>query len=263
MAKRFCETEIWSEDWFLDIPNEYKLLWNYIKDKCNHAGIWRPNKSQFSSFCGQIDLKKALDFFNNGKTRIIVLESGNLFLPGFFSFQYGSTFNENNNVHSSILKNYEAEKIELKNCYNIKNQIFRELTSKRGLTDLKEGVKDKEKDKDKEIIIPKKKESKKNEKFIPPTIQEVRDYFLGIMASQFEADKFYNYYLSNDWMVGKNKMKDWQAASRGWVLRNSTEAKPNSSRTRQQEAQNSTVFQESSKAFRDKVEITGFKTVPR
>ena len=30
------------------------------------------------------------------------------------------------------------------------------------------------------------------------------------------AEKFFNHYESNGWYVGKNKMKDWKAAVRGW-----------------------------------------------
>ena len=33
----------------------------------------------------------------------------------------------------------------------------------------------------------------------------------------FSAEYFYNYYESNGWMVGRNKMKDWKAAVRKWV----------------------------------------------
>lgn len=28
-----------------------------------------------------------------------------------------------------------------------------------------------------------------------------------------------NYYTANGWMVGKNRMKDWRAAARGWMQR--------------------------------------------
>lgn len=107
------------------------------------------------------------------------------------------------------------------------------------------------------------KEGEKNKKFIPPTIEEAREYFLELMMPQIEADKFHNFYLSKKWKVGKNPMVDWKAAARGWALRNASNPKPSSSKSKQDEAQNSTVFQESTKAFRDKVEITGFKTVSR
>lgn len=34
-----------------------------------------------------------------------------------------------------------------------------------------------------------------------------------------EAQKFINYYSSNGWMVGKNKMKNWRGAAAGWISR--------------------------------------------
>lgn len=36
-----------------------------------------------------------------------------------------------------------------------------------------------------------------------------------------EAKAFFNYYESNGWMVGKNKMKNWEAAVRNWMNNNS------------------------------------------
>ena len=43
MAKRFHDTEIWKEDWFLSLPLNYREFWFYILDSCDHAGIWKPN----------------------------------------------------------------------------------------------------------------------------------------------------------------------------------------------------------------------------
>ncbi|WP_300978267.1 transcriptional regulator [Flavobacterium sp.] len=62
----------------------------------------------------------------------------------------------------------------------------------------------------------------KNQKksvFIPPTLVEILPYFIEKKATEFEAQKFHNYYSSNGWLVGgKTKMKDWQAAARNWLL---------------------------------------------
>ena len=138
MAKRFISTEIWDEDWFLDMPPEYKLFWFYMLSNCDHAGLFKVN---LRSFCGlngvKIDSNAALEYFNKGKQRIKVLENQQVWLiEDFFAFQYGTTFNPENRVHASI------EKLYLK--YDLK------MTSIRGLTDLKDRVKDKDKDKDKE-----------------------------------------------------------------------------------------------------------------
>lgn len=134
MAKRFTETNIWTEDWFMGLPNEYKLFWFYLKDQCNHAGIWSPNLKLFQAIIGvNIDLNIALNYFNKDKNRIRILESGHWFIEDFFSFQYGNVLNLGNRVHQSI------HFLLLKENIN--------LTSIRGLIDLKDGVKDKDKDK--------------------------------------------------------------------------------------------------------------------
>lgn len=109
----------------------------------------------FTSICGQVDLKKAIEFFNSGKIRVLILESGNWFFPGFFSFQYGKVFSENSRVHVSIVKIYENEKISPEKIYNIDIQTFIDLTSNKPLKEVKDRVKDKDKEKDKDISFEK------------------------------------------------------------------------------------------------------------
>lgn len=65
-------------------------------------------------------------------------------------------------------------------------------------------------------ISSKEKESKK--KFIPPTINQVRDYCLE-RKNRVDAEQFIDFYSSKGWMVGKNKMKDWKACIRNWERR--------------------------------------------
>jgi uncharacterized protein YdaU (DUF1376 family) len=56
-------------------------------------------------------------------------------------------------------------------------------------------------------------------KFAVPTQKEIGLYFLerGSGDSMNQADKFYDFYSSKAWMIGKNKMKDWKAAVRNWI----------------------------------------------
>lgn len=42
-----------------------------------------------------------------------------------------------------------------------------------------------------------------------------------------EALRFFNHYESNGWMVGKNRMKKWQAAVSSWLSRNFSQTKTN------------------------------------
>jgi hypothetical protein len=55
--------------------------------------------------------------------------------------------------------------------------------------------------------------------FRPPTLLEISEYFKEKKISGKEPQKFFNYYSSKGWMVGKNKMKDWEAAINGWITR--------------------------------------------
>ena len=66
------------------------------------------------------------------------------------------------------------------------------------------------------------KPKKKLVRFTPPTLAEATQYFLdkGDPNYQDEADGFINFYESNGWLVGKNKMKKWKAAASGWMKRN-------------------------------------------
>lgn len=59
-------------------------------------------------------------------------------------------------------------------------------------------------------------------RFTPPTQQEAGNYFLerGSPDAVNESDKFIDFYTSKNWMVGKNKMKDWKAAIRNWMRKN-------------------------------------------
>jgi len=56
----------------------------------------------------------------------------------------------------------------------------------------------------------------KASKFIPPTLDEVKDYATSANLNKGECEKYVDFYASKNWMVGKNKMKDWQAAFRNW-----------------------------------------------
>lgn len=59
----------------------------------------------------------------------------------------------------------------------------------------------------------------KRTRFVPPTPEEVQTFMLEHGGTHIQAAKFHAYYASNGWKVGKGPMKDWQAAARGWILR--------------------------------------------
>lgn len=79
-----------------------------------------------------------------------------------------------------------------------------------------------EKEKEKE------KPKTQNPRFAPPSLSEIEDYFTVYATEKGYAidntpAKFFNFYTSNGWKVGKNAMKDWKAALRGWIARDKSE----------------------------------------
>tara|TARA_R110000868_G_scaffold75375_2_gene217531 strand:- start:1619 stop:2200 length:582 start_codon:yes stop_codon:yes gene_type:complete len=52
----------------------------------------------------------------------------------------------------------------------------------------------------------------KSKIFKKPTVEQILNEF-----PNFNAEHFFNYYESNGWMVGKNKMKNWKATVKTWM----------------------------------------------
>jgi len=62
--------------------------------------------------------------------------------------------------------------------------------------------------------------SKTRQRFVPPSSEEVKSFFFENKSDYMEAEKYFNHFQSNGWLVGgRTKMKDWQAAARNWILR--------------------------------------------
>lgn len=104
------DTEIWDEDWFIDLPNDYKLFFLYIKDRCDHSGMWRPNRRKLQMILHgkMLDYNTFLTEVNKDeagiKNRIAILKNGKWFLTRFIPFQCGNKLNLGNGAHRGALK---------------------------------------------------------------------------------------------------------------------------------------------------------------
>ena len=57
-----------------------------------------------------------------------------------------------------------------------------------------------------------------------PTVAEIKQYCLE-RNNGIDAEQFFDFYESKNWYVGKNKMKNWQAAIRTWEKRKTKTSK--------------------------------------
>ena len=199
MAKRMTDTDKWKKRFVRELTPQHKLLWFYILDDCNHAGIWEVDIDVASIRVG-FDLSQD-DLPSLFGDKVISFDNGDKwFIPDFIEYQYGE-LNQNSNVHKSVLN--------LLNKYNLEGYL---KGSQRVESTLK--------DKDTDIVIV--KEKAKAKRFTKPTIEDIKEYC--IERNNFvDAEKFFDYYSSNGWKVGKNPMKDWKASVRTWEKNSTSE----------------------------------------
>jgi hypothetical protein len=71
------------------------------------------------------------------------------------------------------------------------------------------------------------KHNKQIETARAPTLEELNIFFKEEKYPETEAEKFFNHFESNGWLVGgKSKMKDWRAGARNWMLNSEKFEKP-------------------------------------
>jgi hypothetical protein len=218
MSKRDHETEIWSEDWFIDLGSTGQLFWFYIKDKCDHAGFWRPNFKQFEIITGhRVNQKEFIEKANSGKERIMILENGKWWLTGFIAFHFRGVLNLANRFHKSVFEIFSKNIT----CLNTSDYGFEvKLTSLRPHTEqgtgnreqginlsLKEGMQGEK------PPGPEKPQSK----IIPPKREWVKKYCED-RENGIDPDSFFDHYETRGWIPkgATKQMKDWQAAIRTW-----------------------------------------------
>lgn len=138
MAKRFTDTAIWLDEWFMNLPPDYKLAFIFIKDNCDAAGIWKPNKRLANMMIGcEIDWN---DFLIECGDRVKIIKSDYWWITKFVEFQYGC-LSEKCKPHLKV--------IEILKRYDLLDRVCKGYTKGLQTFEEKEEEKDKEKDKEK------------------------------------------------------------------------------------------------------------------
>lgn len=155
-------------------------------------------------------VRLALNTFE--KFEMIDRIDGVITIPNWGKHQNFDKIEKNNEYHRQYMKDYRQKQKLLAEC-NVR-EVNSEVNSEVNVNAL---------DKNREEKNREDKDSKEKRKhFSPPTLDEVKDFIIE-KGYTVNAENFYYYYESNGWMVGKNKMKSWQASLAQW---NSREQKP-------------------------------------
>ena len=161
MPKRFTATEKWDDTWFSGLKPKYKLMWFFLLDKCDHAGIIDFN-IRMANFCTGFEntTEEVIEVF---KDKIVVLDSRKWFIKKFIDYQYKGRLKPGVIAQKSVLEILERENIPVSmenGSVVIDKDELIAATGRvsKGLGKSSETVQDKEKEKDEDEDMDKKKE---------------------------------------------------------------------------------------------------------
>jgi hypothetical protein len=143
MAKRFTDTEKWKDDWYINLDNNDRVVWQWLLDNCNHAGICKRSITVLNLMCR---VNYTEDQMLKKMENRVLLVKNIWFIPKFLKFQYNTLLN-GRPVALSVVKELFANDLikyiseDFGNHYKIISESFENHC---------QIIKDKDKDKDKE-----------------------------------------------------------------------------------------------------------------
>ena len=192
---RKIHTSFWSDPFIQDLDNDHRLFYLYLltNERTKQCGIYEISKKQMAFELGySIDrVSKLLAYFIKTGKILYSETTKEVALKNWLKYN-GSTSPK---VASCI-------KSEL--CV-VKDRVLIEYVNGMYTASQEEEEQEEEKEQEK--------------RFQKPKIEQVKEYMKEQGMNDI-ADKWFNHYESNGWMVGKNKMKDWKASVRTWKLNN-------------------------------------------
>lgn len=200
MAERrmFAKTII-DSDAFLDMPLSAQSLYFHLAMRADDDGfVNNPKKIQRMIGASDDDCKLLIM-----KRFILAFESGVIVIKHWRIHNYiqkdrykETLYKEERNTLALDGKNAYTEAVKIPCIQNVYNVDTQDSIGKESI----------------EIVQDSKGQTKR---FTPPTVEEVAEYCRE-RNNHVDPVHFVDYYTSNDWKVGKNKMKDWKAAVRTW-----------------------------------------------
>lgn len=215
MAKRFTDTDKWKKPFIRGLEGAYKLLWMYILDDCDHAGIWQVDLEVAQVRLGEsLSSEQALKNFGD---KVIPFDNGEKwFIPDFIDFQYGE-LNPENRAHNSVLT--------LLTKYNL-------ISKKKPLTSPLQGAMDMDKEKDKEQSITISENGSK--KFVPPSESELVEYVVANGYDEEFGRRIWKGYTESNWKDSSGKqIKNWKSKCQHvWFTSSNNQFKSQSTQTK-------------------------------
>jgi hypothetical protein len=107
MAKRYTDTELYDQEWFLTLPPRLKCAWEWLCKRCDVIGLWHISMTKLSFEVGEtVTIDELKTHF-----KVQLIGDDMLWIPGFVPFQYGDEggrLSLKNKFHVSIAEKLKA-----------------------------------------------------------------------------------------------------------------------------------------------------------
>jgi hypothetical protein len=213
MSYRLTTPDKWTDSWFSDLSINGKLVFLFLVDNCDNAGFYEINKKFMLFLLGmeEIQLKNALaEIKTSKKCYELSADKKRIWLYNYLKHQKKLPLNPKNNAHKQVIMKLE-ESIDNQDLFPKCKEIIK-------LIPLNENK------------IPTKKAQTRIPRatFTKPTVDELKEFMLEKKCTfefaKVESEKFWNFYESKNWKVGKEKMSVWKSACSNWIKNNSSSA---------------------------------------
>lgn len=115
MAKRLTDTDKWKDEWYSNLSNDYKIIWQWLLDNCDHAGICKKNMRLLNFMCNTSVKEEEIIEVMEGR---VVSVKDNWFIPNFLKFQYKTLTSKKPVIVSVVNRLLET------NCYTMIPKSF-------------------------------------------------------------------------------------------------------------------------------------------
>jgi hypothetical protein len=199
---RFTNTDKWNDKWFHGLTPHAKLLFMFLTENCDNAGIYEIDMNFLVFLTGLTEdqLKDAIDQIRG--SYVISKDKTRLWLKNFLKHQKKLPLNDKNNNHKQILM-ILRENVRNESKFMGCSEMIALIPNESAYAIDKENV----------PKIPR-------HQFIKPTLTEVSNYMKSLKFDDYEreADRFMHHFESNGWKVGRNPMKSWVGAVNTWIM---------------------------------------------
>jgi hypothetical protein len=208
MAERrmFAKTII-DSDAFIEMPQSTQLLYFHLSMRADDEGFINNPKSIMRSVGAKDDDINLLIM----KKFVIPFESGVVVIKHWKIHNY---IQADRLTETKYIKEKSQLELDENKAYRLpKSDVYTECIQDVSKMDTQVSIGKVS------IELGKSKVNKDTVRFAKPNLDEIRLYIEEDNLN-VDANTFFDYYESNGWVVGKNKMKDWKATLRNWSRKN-------------------------------------------